>query len=207
MHVERLRRPEPVRVPHLVHDLFASDDLARPGHQHAQQIELLRGELDRLAALVTVRDDGSSDERADVSGPRHERRAGAPPALDRTDARDELAGRERLDDVVVGAELEADDPVDLLAASGQHDDRHVRGLAHLPAEVPPVTVGQHHVEQDHVGLGSLARRLRASAIVPTTSASNPSLARCSASGSEIASSSSTTSTRVVMPSMVASGSA
>ena len=41
------------------------------------------------------------------------------------DARDELAEAERLDDVVVGAELEADDAVDLLAPRGHHDDRHV----------------------------------------------------------------------------------
>jgi hypothetical protein len=36
----------------------------------------------------------------------------------------ELAESERLDHVVVGAELEADDTIDLLSARGHHDDRN-----------------------------------------------------------------------------------
>ena len=125
-------------------------------------------------------------------------RAAAP--HDRAHPRDELARRERLDDVVVGAELETDDAVDLLAARREHDDRNVGRLADLPGEVSAVAVGEHHVEQHEVGL--FARRPRAPAIVGVTSASNPSRARCSASGSEILASSSTRSTRGFMPTMV-----
>ena len=47
----------------------------------------------------------------------------------------QLAGRERLGDVVVGAELEAEHPVDLVVAGGQHDDRAAprpRGCAGTP---------------------------------------------------------------------------
>src|ERR671914_2615555 len=47
--VEGLRRAEPVRIPDLVHDLLASDDLSGAGHQQLQEVELLGGELDRLA--------------------------------------------------------------------------------------------------------------------------------------------------------------
>ena len=53
------------------------------------------------------------------------RRSGADAAQDRLDARDELARVERLRQVVVGADLEADDLVDVLVAGGQHQDRHV----------------------------------------------------------------------------------
>jgi hypothetical protein len=42
---------------------------------------------------------------------------------DRADAGDHLAAAERLDDVVVGAQLEADDPVGLGAARCEHEDR------------------------------------------------------------------------------------
>ena len=69
-------------------------------------------------------------------------------AEDRLDPRGELARRERLRDVVVGAELEADDPVGLLVAGGQHDHRHGRALAHLAADVEPVHPGQADVEHD-----------------------------------------------------------
>ena len=46
----------------------------------------------------------------------------------RAHARRQLAEAERLGDVVVGAELEAGDPVVLARARGQHDDRHVRAV-------------------------------------------------------------------------------
>ena len=44
VHVERLRRAEPRRIPDLVDDLVAAHDLARALQQHAQQLELLHGE-------------------------------------------------------------------------------------------------------------------------------------------------------------------
>jgi hypothetical protein len=66
------------------------------------------------------------------------------------DARHQLARRERLGDVVVGAELQAEDLVELLPAGGQHDDRDVAlgpdALAHLQA----VHARQHDVEHDEV---------------------------------------------------------
>ncbi len=46
------------------------------------------------------------------------------PAQDRADTGDELAGAERLDHVVVGAEFEAGHPVRLVSACGQDEDRH-----------------------------------------------------------------------------------
>ena len=48
------------------------------------------------------------------------------PAQQRAHAAHELGDRERLGDVVVGAELEAEHAVDLGVARRQHDDRHVR---------------------------------------------------------------------------------
>ena len=106
--------------------------------------------------FVTAREDGSRVIAPIVIG---DRRAlgGAAAALDRADPRDELPRRERLHDVVVGAELEADDPVDLFAPGGEHHDRHVGVGADVAAEVPAVPVRQHHVEQDHVGLVSADR--------------------------------------------------
>ena len=69
-------------------------------------------------------------------------------AEDRLDARRELARREGLRDVVVGAELEPGDAVGLLVARGQHDDRHLRLRAHLAAHLEAVDPGQADVEHD-----------------------------------------------------------
>jgi hypothetical protein len=73
-------------------------------------------------------------------------------AQDGADARDQLAGGEGLDDVVVGAELQAGDAVGLLAARGEQDDRDARALllAHPAHDLQPVDPGHHQVEHDEV---------------------------------------------------------
>ena len=66
----------------------------------------------------------------------------------------QLLGRERLGEVVVGAEREAADPVGLLPPRGQEDDAHVAGLLPLPQlgqHVVARDAGQHQVEDDDVG--------------------------------------------------------
>ena len=71
---------------------------------------------------------------------------------------EELAEAERLDDVVVCAELQADDPVDLLALGGDDDDRHVGAGAQQPADLGPVDVGEPEVEQHEIGKRGGERR-------------------------------------------------
>jgi hypothetical protein len=65
--------------------------------------------------------------------------------------RREFAGRERLGDVVIGSEFEADDPIGLLAARCQHDHWKVAARSDPPAQRQSVSAGQHHVEHDEVG--------------------------------------------------------
>ena len=62
----------------------------------------------------------------------------------------ELAHRERLGDVVVRAELEAEHLVDLLGLRREHDDRHGAARADRAADVEAVHARQHHVEHDEV---------------------------------------------------------
>ena len=68
-------------------------------------------------------------------------------AGDRTDPGDELAEAEGLHQVVVGAELETEDPVDLVPSGGEHDDRHRRVTADLAADLVAVDVGESEVEE------------------------------------------------------------
>jgi hypothetical protein len=65
----------------------------------------------------------------------------------------DLGAGERLDDVVVGAELEPDDAVGLGAAGGDHDHGQFALAAQDTADVAAVAVGQREVEQDEVRLG------------------------------------------------------
>ena len=67
---------------------------------------------------------------------------------DRFDPGNELAGIERFREVIVGADLEPDDLVDVIVAGRQHEDRDVRALANPSADVDSVQVGKHQVEHD-----------------------------------------------------------
>ena len=82
-----------------------------------------------------------------------DRRRGQPPEQAAHPER-ELLGRERLGEVVVGAEREAADPVGLLPPRGQQDDADVLGLvplAQLGQHVVARHAGQHEVEDHDVG--------------------------------------------------------
>ncbi len=82
------------------------------------------------------------------------RRGGARAPQHRTDPRQQLAGVEGLGEVVVRADFEANDLVDIFALGGEHDDGQARPLrrrADLAAHVETVHAGQHQVEQDDVG--------------------------------------------------------
>src|SRR5690606_10873193 len=58
-----------------------------------------------------------------------------------------FAGAEGLADVVVGAEFQAQQPVDFVDLGGNHDDGQAGGLADVLADFHAVLAGQHQVEQ------------------------------------------------------------
>ena len=83
--------------------------------------------------------------------PRHVRARplAAPPPQQRLQARGQLGDRERLDEVVVGAGLQAGDAVLDLVARGQHADGHVDAVAaQLAHHADAVEPGHRHVEHD-----------------------------------------------------------
>ena len=71
------------------------------------------------------------------------------------DPRDELGQLERLRHVVVRAELEPDDDVDGVRARREEDDRHLALAPDRAADLEPVELGEHDVEDDEVE-GALA---------------------------------------------------
>ena len=98
----------------------------------------------------------------------------APPRLDaaqqRAQPRQQLAQRERLDEVVVGAGVEARDAVVDRVARGEHQHRRaVAGLAHAPADLEAVDARACATSSTTASGGAAARR---------SSASAPSAASC-----------------------------
>ena len=120
-----------------------------PLGEELQQVELLRGELD---GRVVDADLPSAGVDRDPPGLHDLRAGGAVRATQhRLHAGDQLRGGEGLRQVVVGAELEAEDPVDLAVAGGEEDDRHLGGLADLLADLEAVDIGEADVEHDEAG--------------------------------------------------------
>ena len=68
------------------------------------------------------------------------------PAQDRANARDEFSQPVGLGDVVVSADLEHQDHVDLFALGAHDDDGHVARSANRAADVETGHFGQHQVE-------------------------------------------------------------
>jgi hypothetical protein len=70
------------------------------------------------------------------------------------DAGEQLGQPKRLRDVVVGAGIEPEHDVDLVAARGQdHDRGHWRLRPEAPTDLHPVEVGQPQIEQHEVRCG------------------------------------------------------
>jgi hypothetical protein len=77
---------------------------------------------------------------------------------------DELARAERLDQIVIRADLQPDDSVPLVAAGRQHNDRSSTRIgAHAAENVEPRHPRQHQIEDDQVRSPLLpnAQRIRA----------------------------------------------
>ncbi len=93
------------------------------------------------------RSPSSSDERPVVS--RAAIRA-VDASQDGLDPGDELAGAERLGQIVVGAELEPEKLVELVVACRQHHDRQGRIAPDFAGHVEPVELRQPEIEDDEV---------------------------------------------------------
>ena len=106
------------------------------------------------------------------------------PAQVRLQPRDQLARAERLGHVIVGPGRQRADLRVLVADRGQDDQRDVGPFAQPPAELDPVTVGQHEV--DDRGVRRLtAATSSASSAVEAGSASNPASRRITRSARRI----------------------
>ena len=101
-------------------------------------------------------------EPADAQArPRHRRGA---PAQDRAQPRQQLARAEGLGEVIVGAELESDDAIGLLAARGEHQDREIGSGPHAATHLEAIEIGEHHVEDQGVDPAARGAREPARAV-------------------------------------------
>ncbi len=155
------------RTPDLLQQLLAAENTARVAGQEGEQLVFTRGEVNALTpnrnlAGTQVYGDISIDQRVvSVAGALRRRlhRTAAQPG---TDPRDEFPQGVRLDHVVVGPELQADDTVDLLGPTGQHDHRYFAGLPQPTQDGESIHPRHRDIEHhkiDFSGLEELERGL------------------------------------------------
>jgi hypothetical protein len=141
--------------------------------EHLQQVEFHPGQDQLVSPLAKHPPRRHVEFEAGNAQPRRRRRRerfrDVPvPAQDALDPRQQLARLERLGHVVVGPDLEADDPVQRLCRARDHDDGDVELLADVPRQAQAVLAGHADVQEHEVG-GGLAEagpRLRSIACEP-----------------------------------------
>ena len=146
MRIDRARFTRKIVPPYAREQLLAREHLAGVGREHVQDLDLLGRADDRLAAQrdgIALEIDGQAVVGDDAAVALW---LLARAAQHRLDARHDLARAEGLDDVIVRAQLEPDDAVDLLALCGEHQDGELRALADLAAHLDAGHLGHHDVE-------------------------------------------------------------
>src|SRR5579885_1199484 len=168
VNIDGPRLHEGVASPYHVEQLLARVEPHRVLHEEAQQLELAQRQRPALAVdphLVGVEVDAQAAALVEAVAGRLD---GLPRAAQqRAHARHQLARRERLDHVVVGAHLEPDHAIDLGAARRDDQDRQAGELGvgpHLAADLEPRHPGQHQVEHDQVGRAAADTGERRSAV-------------------------------------------
>lgn len=137
-------------APHRLEELQAGERPARVLDEERQEVELEGGEVHGLPVDPRLPPVEVHPDPRGLDDPRLPRLPLCP-AEDGPDPGLELSGAERLHDVVVGPELQPQDPVVLRGPGGEHDDGDLGLLADLPGNFESVHPRQHEVEEDEVG--------------------------------------------------------
>ena len=165
-HIDRTVAMRLAPPPHFLQQLVARDDATAVERERVEQLELGRRQLGAAAVderLHLARVDAELLDLDRLAAPF----LGGPHAAPRrgADTRDELAHRERLHEIVVGADLECVHAVVLGAARGDDDDRRADpfGACRLD-QLPAVELGKHQVE--HADVGVLEPEARETELAP-----------------------------------------
>jgi len=134
--------------------LLAGFDAAAGAGEGEEEIELEGGELE--GQIVEggevgggIDAEGTDDEIGlGLAGGRGGGAGIAPD--DGAEAGEELAGGECLGEIIIGAHLEADDTVGLIAPGGEHEDGDLGTGADAHEDLEAIDAREHHIENDGV---------------------------------------------------------
>ena len=142
---------EEVVAPDALEQHIARQCHAAVSHQAGEQVELFLRQCDLTPIAPDAPRAGVDPHIAGIEHLAVHQCLTIGAAQDGADARQQLAQAEWLGDVIVGAEFEAGDAVDLVLAGGEHQDRRITLLAQDAADRESVQPWQHDVEDDQIG--------------------------------------------------------
>ena len=162
MHVELAVGGEELVAEDALAELVAGDHLAGQFGEGGHELEFDGGQRDGAAVVANEagarvnleiakdraigRRNGRADRGRDRSATQHG-----------VDSRGELARIERLGEVIVGADFQADDAVHVVAVGGEHDDGDGGDGANFAENFEASHAGKHHVENNEgIGAGESA---------------------------------------------------
>jgi len=147
-----------VAVADFLEQLLAGLDAAGGAEEAGEEIELDGGEVEGLViegddAGAEVHAQGAGEELGGIGGGGGAAEGAA--ADDGAEPGEELAGGECLGEIIIGADLEADDAVGFIATGSEHEDGDIAGFANLLEDLEAIDAWEHEVEDDGLpGLGS-----------------------------------------------------
>ena len=152
MHVDRpIDDARIVAAVDRVDQVITAEDAPRATHETKEQPELEWRKFQRRsveAGLHRIRVDLEAigeEDRLIIPGVQS-----ATPE-ERPDARHELPRRERLDDVIVGANVESHDLIGVARPRGEHQDWYVASGADPMRDLEAIETGKHDVEDHEIG--------------------------------------------------------
>ena len=150
--LQRVRCKAQVVAPHALEEGRPGQHLPRMEHEQLEESELSARQVDRAAGTSHLARDRVELEIREVQGAVV---AGGSPAQQRAQAGEELAERERLDEIVVGARVETVDSVLDRVARRQHQDGNTAAQPDRPAGLPAVERRHQNVQHDRIGRRAL----------------------------------------------------
>ena len=143
-------RPSVLVPPYLAEQRFPTEHDARVAHEVGEEIELGLGEVDALPGPANAPSTHIEGEVATLEQRRWGE--GLARAQPRPQAGQQFLDRKGLDQIVVGAGVEAGHPIRHGVARGDQDDRSWLGGLESPADFQTADTGEQHIQQRDIPL-------------------------------------------------------
>src|SRR5271170_2339445 len=143
------------------------DHLACRAHQQFEHAKFGAGESNRPLRDTHLTGAGMQDDRPHGQFVGHAAAAGAAVGAtqNRANSRHQFPRVERFAEIIIGAQLEAHDPVDIIAAGGEHQDRRFVGSAECAQNIEAADAWQHDVQNHDFKVVGLQFRESVAAVV------------------------------------------